>query len=349
MQMIERKHRYLPLDALRCVAILLVFLQHAVPGGIPFGRTGVDLFFVLSGYLITGGLLRSRQTKGYFSKFYIRRALRIFPAYYLLIVATILIMPSRLDGLLPWALVYLANVGQSISGDQSSALTHLWSLGVEEQFYLLWPAALWLVRSRVGRLRLIIALVVLAPVFRFFLAEAWNWESAYTLLPARMDGLVIGAGIALAQNVYGIESFVRRRRQLLVASGIGALVMVAGTKLTTWTQTDHMVVALWVSVLFYGLAVATALAWRDTKLADLASWAPIVYIGQISYGIYLYHILVLHLLDDRIDQPVVVLVGGAVATVAVAMVSYHLFEKPVNDQRHRFESPSSRPAEDAVA
>jgi len=345
---VEREHRYLPLDTLRAVAFGVVFFLHAVPFPFPWGRYGVDLFFVLSGYLITSGLLRSELGSGYFSRFYLRRSLRIFPAYYATIALAMIVVPVSALPMMPWSLGYLGNIGYLFGDNWNSALAHLWSLAVEEQFYLLWPLALWLVRSTAGRWRLIAAVLLIAPALRWGFTEYWSWQAAYALLPARMDGLAIGAAVALVQSTRGVEWFVARRGRLLAAAALTGMLLVVVTRKIQFQTPPHMAIVLSVSVICFGFVVAATIGIRDTKLAALMSLGPVVYLGQISYGLYLVHVWVLYALDQHTDSwPLLLTAGGGISLV-LAMLSWHFFERPINDLRHRFEARTSRPAEPAV-
>jgi peptidoglycan/LPS O-acetylase OafA/YrhL len=331
VQLVETKHRYLPLDTLRFIAVTLVFFEHAIPGGIWFGRSGVDMFFLLSGYLITGGLIRTPPGRGYFSGFYARRALRIFPAYYLnILLATILLGAAALP-MVPWAVVFLSNFGYSTAAvGTKGPLAHLWSLAVEEQFYLLWPLLLFFVRSIKTRWIVIGAIVVAAPFVRLVLTVHFGWASAYSMLPARADGLAFGAGIALLQQQLGMQFFQRHRGSLTVAAAVTALAFAATYWAFPFATVPHMTLALSASVLFFGCVLAATLAWSGTRVETAMSIRPLVYLGQISYGIYLVHRWLIPFLQQFIDETWLVVIVAAVGTVGLAMASFHFFETPIN-------------------
>ena len=211
------------LDGLRGVAILLVLFKHAFEllgnstqpilktietfSGV--GWIGVDLFFVLSGYLITSILLNSKDSEGYFRNFYSRRALRIFPAYYACLVVVLLIvphLPSRVGSALDlsrgttgqsWLWLYGTNVKITLNRDwYFGALDPFWSLSVEEHFYLVWPALVFLMSPRSLR-RVCGWLILIAPALRVAMILKGNITGAYVFTLCRMDSLAWGALAAL--------------------------------------------------------------------------------------------------------------------------------------------------------
>ena len=202
------------LDGLRGIAVLLVLAFHcryffppwmeksARPTLDVLGWSGVDLFFVLSGYLITGILLDTKDSSSYFRTFYARRSLRIFPLYFSFVAAVLLLAQWRVHGF--WYLTYLSN-WQPGHGVNDGYLSHLWSLAIEEQFYLIWPAVVWFVPP--GRLKWIcIALAVTAAGLRPFAGS--QDQAAYRLTPCRMDSLALGAFVAIGMRHF--EATLRR-------------------------------------------------------------------------------------------------------------------------------------------
>ena len=204
------------LDGLRALAISMVLIWHylGVPLGgqssvapvLIFGRTGVDLFFVLSGFLITRILLETRAQPGYFAVFYMRRALRILPPYLMLLAVYFIglrLAPSHelFSGSVPPAsyAIFLQNYAMAWLGTYGASLmAPTWSLAVEEQFYLLFPLLIWFTPTR--RLPPIMyLLIVSAPIIRLATyAYSGNDWSAYVWMPARTDALAVGALIAMA-------------------------------------------------------------------------------------------------------------------------------------------------------
>ena len=341
------------IDGLRCWAVLAVIVAHTFAedfalNRLQLGFLGVRLFFVISGFLITGILLRSRRSVelegrgdrgGVLKSFYARRVLRIFPAYYgLVFVLSVLGLRSLIDTV-GWHLLYLSNVLFAVRESWLPPLGHFWSLAVEEQFYLVWPFVI-LYTPRHLLLRVMVLAVVTAPLFRFALAAQTGSDiAARALTPANMDALGVGAVLAW-WSMYRPESLRTLVGGLFVAGG---LVVAVGLGLT-------LVDAAWaarvagldfgVSLLF-GAVVATAAAGTFSGPARSLLEAPAVtYLGRVSYGMYLIHNVVPFLLQ-RVDVPVpgrgierFVLVS--IVTVVMASLSWRWWEQPINRQKRRF-------------
>lgn len=309
-------HRVAALDGLRAIAVGLVLLNHTLPESwFPAhtfgpGNTGVRLFFVLSGYLITGILLSSRREAEAMSQpqhqvwlaFYLRRALRIFPlAYAVLLVAYL----AGADGVREHTWVYalyLENwwIARDLAGHWGT--THFWSLAVEEQFYLVWPLLmLWLPRRTLFGVTL--SIVVGAAVLRVALGP-YSLE-AYMWTPARMDALAWGA--LLAQTSW--------------SSWLG----LAAVPLVSFTATAELGM-----VIVSGAVIQVAVngpAWVRQALTV----KPLVYIGTISYGVYVLHWLIVVALPMLPAPGAARLIIVSTLTILVASVSWQVFERPLND------------------
>ena len=209
------------LDGLRGVAVLLVLFHHfVIYSGITgdvvvdrvvstlasYGWVGVDLFFVLSGFLITGILYDTKTQPGYFRNFYSRRALRIFPLYFgffalSLLAAPVLLSPDdgqKLVDMQGWYWTYMTNIEVVMAGQWPAPqhLNHFWSLAIEEQFYLIWPMAV-LALSHRHLVRLAVGCMATALLLRITAPFGMSALDAYVLLPTRMDSLAAGALVAL--------------------------------------------------------------------------------------------------------------------------------------------------------
>ena len=202
------------LDGLRGLAVFAVVLSHFPPHPLverllPWGILGVQLFFVLSGFLITGILLRSKDivargaaTHGsVWRSFYVRRMLRIFPLYYATLLILFALNLCDVRPVIGYQLSYLINFHIASTGLKVGSTTHFWSLAVEEQFYLCWPLAVYFL-NRKALLRLLSAVIVLAPIVRFAILSTFADTElarriAYVLTPARADGLAFGALVAI--------------------------------------------------------------------------------------------------------------------------------------------------------
>ena len=253
------------------------------------GWMGVDLFFVLSGYLITGILLKP----GSYRSFLARRALRIFPLYYLCLALFILVAVFRTDqasweamkawGGAGWFFVYLGNFRAAWINSLPPVLSFatLWSLQVEEQFYLLFPIAVALL-SRRNLLRFLIGCAVTAPVLRSLLVlfAPHHVIAGYVLMPCRMDALAMGGIVAL-----------RDRPFPRVAFPIGAAALAAILCLRGASAYDPFMRSIGYSAIDLTCAclLSSILRSRGTRLTGILRLRPLVYTGQIAYGLYLLH------------------------------------------------------------
>lgn len=337
------------LNALRLVAVGLVLAEHWLHSIVARtgleGSYGVWLFFVISGYLITTILLayRDKVQSGQTSVgqalrvFYARRVLRIFPAYYMFLL--IAAFAGRLtwdNGL--WHVAYLSNV-YFIRLGHFETLGHLWSLAVEEQFYLFWPLLI-IVLPRRSLGWLMTVGVVGAVVYRAASLAAGEPIAAYAALLGCLDTL--GAGSLLAWFRY------RKAAEPAAAMvGTGLIALLAVPALGLLQTTDKAFVAPVVIALAGCYLVAQCLdggfgGWPGR----LANAAPVQYLGKISYGLYLYHAVAAWLIPDRPlgtgssleDLGIALLRTGAV--VAIAASSWHLLEQPCNRLKSRFRLPS---------
>jgi peptidoglycan/LPS O-acetylase OafA/YrhL len=361
-----RGTHYPTLDGVRGMAILLVVLHNfsfddAVLSG-PVGRLlhagiiggwiGVMMFFVLSGFLITGILLDTQHEPGHFRRFYLRRTLRIAPLYYAVLLVAFVGLP--LAGIAPesvradapsqvWLWTYLSNWVQPF-GLAGNAFPHFWSLAVEEQFYLLWPLLTWRRRPETV-LRWGLALALLAPVVRAgVLLGGGTSGMAYVWSPCRMDALALGGCAAAVLRIPGLAArFAAHRTQVLAAAGALFVACVLACR-GLWSSSFTM------QTLGYSLlAVSFALLVLGLACADLAGdaqwpirlWrvAPLRVLARYSYGIYVFH----KPLQQGIGTPLMQWIGagvmhstaanaayaagGLAASLALAVVSYHGFER----------------------
>lgn len=346
------------LDGLRAIAAFAVLVQHSIPiPGINIGVAGVRLFFVLSGFLITGILLRERQgcrtTAGMFRAFYARRFLRIIPLYYFAVVLTTLLHFDGSRRSLPWHLTYMTNwliagtpgfVGANIH----VSLSHFWSLAVEEQFYIFWPAIVLLMPRR-WLPAIFGILAVSGPLSRLIFAYCAPHKAGWLVAtPCCLDSLCVGGLLALALQARGLSS--RMDRLLGAGFCLGVLIFCAVIGF-------HVVGRGWLAgIMLEGSAVTLISVWAVGKAAKgfrgfgrhLLEFKPLVYLGAISYGIYVYQGVVPEILQ-KLGCPwpayhtFAALVAITCATIPVAALSWHLFEKPLNELKRYFpyEKPSA--------
>jgi peptidoglycan/LPS O-acetylase OafA/YrhL len=359
------------IDGLRAIAILLVVAWHYLgasdgPRSLPwrlfiFGRSGVDLFFVLSGYLITSILLHKRASPNYFSAFYGRRAFRILPIYGVMLMiffAGKLSGVGRVffDGALPWwsYAAGLQNIWMTIDQTYGAIwLAGTWSLAIEEQFYLLFPLiVLWLPPAVLPRF--LIATLILCPIGRIISYQAGDEFGYYVLMPLRADILAVGALIAWAEFSGPVSGRVRgffKTTLVVTACAFPVFAYLIGG------NTDfHM--ALWghsYLVALFGSAVFMVLENRGSPALALLRSRGAEFFARISYALYLVHINVLIVVFAlfRTDRAIATLQGAALTTLALAasvlicIASYRFFEGPLIRMAHRkyrFEDSSGKAA-----
>ncbi len=325
------------IDSLRAIAVLAVLVQHWYGDKIPIGTWGVAVFFVISGFLISQSIYRLRDTGLPTSEaarqFFMRRSLRLFPAYYLVLLIGLVAHPElRQDWL--WFVAYLSNYLVDFR-QQGNPLLPTWSLAVEEQFYLLWFFALVLIPFR--RLGLLIAIImVIAPFSRVLVLADGNKFGTYSLW-ANCDALAIGAFLYYLQ---------RQGRDLpLIAKPI-ALVLAISCLLSpfVFAKLDPLFGPFGGAVLLAVPISAAYVIWRARIgfggiAGKVLNFAPLIFIGKISYGIYLYHMLTRGIVSDLPFFWRFGFLTHLCLTVAIAAVSYRYFEEPI---RYAFRN-SSRP------
>ena len=346
-------HRLERLDGIRAVAVLLVFGTHTI---IPWhGWEGVHLFFVLSGFLITGILRRARHDHFFWRPFYIKRATRILPPLILCLIIGYVLYSPPLQILSLYAL-FAANIVELTRYHITGGLTVLWSLSVEEHFYLLWPFAIRFLRRR--QLLILCAVVLVCePIIRLLVARRFHGQNViYMLTPFQLDGLVAGSMLALlSENASTRATLARLSRPaaaLLLASYLALTIF--------WKPFSLESNSLIFKSLGYSLIALTAAAiiasvyLHPHSVASrlLASW-PMVFLGIISYGFYLFHPLLIDL-SKRVLQLIYGYPRGQVAmaiglplSIALSWLSFHLYERPLilwgRRQAERFSGRKSPP------
>ncbi len=365
----ENQKHYPGLDGLRAIAVLMVLEQHyiATPYWALWGWTGVRIFFALSGFLITGILYDTRHSKHRWSVFYMRRALRIFPLYYGVLLVGISLYP-----LFRWALhpslwlwpIYLQNFSRFIwpSAAVSGVLDHListrythplfrlryghfWSLAIEEQFYLFWPLAVFAVKRRETLMRICAVVIVATPVARCLSALFVDYhlldlgfEERFSFL--QFDSLLIGAFFALWMRGPHPD-FTRLAKQALLA--LGGIVVVSEilcVKLYHLPLSPAIGQPIFASVGMtcvdlWAMALVLLAIDPNTRFSHVLQNRTLRYIGTISYGFYVFHDL-FHDMYDRVAAklglPAYRGIGSAavalVATLIIATLSYYGFERP---------------------
>ena len=372
------------LDGLRGTAILAVLICHysnLLPLGYSWtgilegGWVGVDLFFVLSGFLITGILCDAKGTAHFFRNFYARRTLRIFPLYYgflLLTLAMLLVLhfkhDSRLDAIWPaqpWLWTYTANywiAHQPLWTPAIDAIVPLWSLSIEEQFYLLWPVAVFFLSLR-NLMRTCVAVMLGSLILRLVLTtKGASFIVIHLWTPTRADSLAAGALLALLLRLHGNDPRLRMAISLIgTFAGLLIISLAPG-----FNPELHPILR---DLLYTPLAIffAALIFWsiNPASLAGIPSrfyaWFPLRAIGRYSYGIYILHLPLMHITrsvllryardfiaDDDWTTSLIMITTNLVAMLVIAVISFEIYEKQFLKLKRRFSAKSmTAPVPDA--
>lgn len=347
------------LDGLRAIAVTAVVLFHWMPEvkQTGLGGLGVQLFFVLSGYLISGILVDARNKadrigagKGQIIKsFYARRFLRIFPLYYLVVVAAYFLGSTQIQDNFAWHLGYLTNILIFIKGQWIGEASHLWSLAVEEQFYIFWPFVM-LFTPRRYLSATVIGFILLAPAFKLTYFFSGIEESRLGVLPiSSFHYLGAGALLAMMERSDKFRHDAQWRNTVTftikVAGVIGffvfALLQLFPLFLSVFPALA-VVREFGLILLFISITMGAAFGFKGLAGRFLSA-KPMLFIGQISYGLYLVHNFIPYFtnkllrdsLDLRIDSHLLLLINSSVLLVLCSIL-YHFFERPLNKYKNNF-------------
>jgi len=374
------------LDGLRGAAMLLVILNHAIAvplltattgfdtavSRIAFGGwVGVDIFFVLSGFLITGILLDTAGRPGWWTSFIMRRGLRVFPLYYGALAFVFIVLPrlvrwpepafATLQANQRWYWGYGVNLLYAFTRGEGTPLNtgHFWSLSIEEQFYLIWPLVVWACTPR--RLLRVIALTMIGGLaFRLALVlhDPGNARAVYFLTPGRLDTLMTGAALAVVARMPGGLARLEGLAPRAIGAGVitlGSLALLRGTL----NPSDPVlaVAAFPLVALVFGAVLVMAVTQPPTgRLARVLRCEGLRKWGTYSYGIYIIHLPLLGAIEYKTTfyehgvallggsrLPSVLLLAAVAAPVSYAFgyMSYHLYEKRFLELKRYFARPSA--------
>ena len=360
--------RLVTLDGLRGVAILLVLLFHFVSLDtaraphlvaianeyLQYGATGVNLFFVLSGFLITGILIDTKSNCHYFRNFYARRFLRIVPLYYGYLIGALVVgrafsfynSPTlRLEAhhqLFLWT--YTSNLFEAFQGKYFQVFRHFWSLAVEEQFYLFWPLLVFVLPRR-ALTWLCIGGVLLGPLTRLVLrlTSGVNFtEEQLALTPCHVDALSLGALVAIGLRSQRIwPSLVRCARVTfpMCFAAVCILIMISGAPDPSHNFAAQLSINSTINVCAASVLVLAVAASETSIVGNWLSARPLVFMGKYSYGLYVLHPTVLRIVEKFVTPRSLatglhsyVLAGGLyvsllfLLSIAAAYVSWHGYE-----------------------
>jgi peptidoglycan/LPS O-acetylase OafA/YrhL len=365
------------LDGLRGLAIILVLLHHltyyrptagidAVIGDVIFFFwTGVDLFFVLSGFLITGILLDTRDGDGYFKNFYARRVLRIFPLYYLVLFIAFVVLPQfpavhqvviaqDLSVDLPpqWPYwFYLTNFSVAEYGWVHGWLDVAWSLAIEEQFYLIWPLVIWLCPPRL--IAWLCTGIFIAEVFARSFARASDVDvlPIYVVTWFRVDGLVLGALLAVARRKGLMPALGRLAPYVTIAAVAGLVAVTIMGGHTWWWNRRMQQFGYSLIAVLAGTMLVAAISRPPTSLwPRMLSAGWLRAFGKYSYCLYLIHLPVMRAVRAYAFNPeehaaltvapwigqVLFYIAVTTPAFAIAWLSWRLFEAPILSLKSRF-------------
>lgn len=343
------------LDSIRAIAVLLVIINHWIPphyiiNKIPNGAIGVDIFFVLSGFLITWILLdnRVKGTKGQIKRgvilknFYMRRTLRIFPIYYLVIFSLLIIAEStntHIKSAFPYYLTYTSNFYFFSTGEWDGILSHTWSLAVEEQFYLLWPSLMLFV-NRKYLVYVMIGFILIGATSQFVFRHN---DMGNVLTFSCFDAFGMG-GLLAWLLVFQPGLMQRFYKKLRIIAAVALLIFIAGVFQTRWPAMPMLRTLISIITLF----VITYIVYRGPggklKFRFIFSNRVLIFIGKISYGIYLYHNIIPYFTSTALRKyfgismetmfpyklGYIVMLGiNTVILLVVAWGSWMLIEKPI--------------------
>ena len=376
------------LDGVRGLAILLVMFHHftiltpvsgverALASAAAMGRYGVDLFFVLSGCLITGILIDSRELPHYFRTFYTRRVLRIFPLYYALVAITFLLVPSAtrflsadqartVDAFLspgdwPWFVAFCSNFLIAIRNRYTNGLLDAsWSLAIEEHFYLVWPALVLAIASLRRLRQLCLAVIVVVLILRIAAwAAGWSRLQIYVVTFTRLDALAFGALVAIWMRSSAAEWSGRLRQAKPLSLALLAVV------LALWLTGQMEYTATVMNTIGYTLVGALGMQVviqavpldRGGFVGRLFDNRAMRFFGKYSYGLYMFQLpvkgalMLLFFNEARMLSSALVWQGAFYAlagtmTTAAALVSWHLLEKNMLALKDRIAfTPAGQPS-----
>ena len=344
------KFGYIPgLDGLRALAVLIVMVahlgfEHIVPGGF-----GVTVFFFISGFLITRLLLAESEKNGIGLKnFYMRRFVRLYPALLFMLIGTVAIY--GLSGIgeptgteLTAGVFYFTNIFQVFTRATTDTLpfmpwTHLWSLAVEEHFYLIFPAFMVLCRKNWKRAAVIlIALLAAVPLWRTFIMFGTDLPYAdynYMMTDARFDSLAWGCLLSVLLHLKGNLKAFKPLLGIIPTALAGAAILASFLiRDETFRYTLRFTLqgaALFVLVLNFYYLKALSFA------VNIMEWKLLAWIGQVSYALYLWHVPIYDLVHRSMDRGITSLLITTVASFAISAVSFYIVEKPFVALRKRF-------------
>lgn len=365
-----RSKRVPELDGIRGIAILLIILWHYGNNLIQndaftwapyfkiatqYGWGGVDLFFILSGFLLGGLLINNRDSEYYFSTFYVRRACRIFPIYFITIAFTYFLAYYEIGGSyyenfvlkkVPlWSyLTFTQNIFMALRESLGNGwIAHTWSLAVEEQFYLILPLFLFLFNKRT-QIIMMIVFIFLGPFFRYF---SHNWHESFNLLHCRIDALFAGVLIAYVIKSKNTSNAIIKNLKWVQIAFLFFLTIIGIDSIKQYSLNYPIpaVINNTVLIALFTTFILIVLFSKKNIFRTICRNIILQRIGIISYGIYLFHPIVNGLLHWYYynNQPIItnyeqigITAGAFVITIILSVFSYLIIERPIIKIGHNF-------------
>jgi peptidoglycan/LPS O-acetylase OafA/YrhL len=348
------KRGHIPsLDGLRGLAALLVLIFHLFQYRFTMGWMGVDLFFVLSGFLITGILLDTKGSNNYYKNYLAKRSLRIFPLYYFILFIFFLVLPAvgyhyphytylNEEGIQKWYWLYIQNwrifVEEGVN--PSHILVHFWSLAIEEQFYIFWPVIIYFVPK--NKMAYVCGfLICLSLAVRFYLhyVVEMNFVKIYIFTFARLDALAVGALVAcLVRSDEGIAWLKKYALWIFYAASAlvaGIVLYHMSFDLKYFTTFGYTVLA----IVFGCLLLISLTDHPYNVFKKFLETGVMRFFGKYSYGIYVYHMIVLRIAEQQLEPHIgrgKTLALVFVLSIVIAVISYHAIEKHFLKLKSRF-------------
>ncbi|WP_064196827.1 MULTISPECIES: acyltransferase [Emticicia] len=351
------------LDGLRFLAVTMVLVDHWSGDMLqfPISYLGVCMFFVLSGFLITRILLQSKQkdeeTGGKHNKsikkFFIRRTIRIFPIYYLTILVLFLLNIEPVREKIWWYLTYSTNIYIAIKQTWLGSSDHLWSLAVEEQFYLFFPFIVFFISSKILP-KVLWGFIFLSVGLRlFFYLNETAWMTPYVLTPTCLDAFGMGGLLAYFyfHKSEKLKQIITNKIWLMISLLLYIGIVIWGKQFPEGHNIITVVFLRLFESLFSLFFVGNAVYGFEGTTKKILENRAFVYIGRISYGIYIYHKFIYNHYHNSPANPVVKLLNKLplieqnmtlkiiflyLITIAVATVSWYIIEKPINNLKEKF-------------
>lgn len=342
------------LDTLRAFSLFLVLLGHWISKDywihkFPIGIAGVTIFFVLSGFLITGILLRSKDSFDsgnhnllyYLKHFYIRRTIRIFPVYYFTLIVLFILNFENIREIILWFVFYISNYLMYIKMDWTGAMSHFWTLAVEEQFYLFWPLII-LFTPKKYLLKIIFLFILTGIFFRGFnylINDRTEYHTmfSYMLTLSCIDAFALGGWLAYIRNyIDGLFELLKGKYIFLL---IGTLLFIVINMFFEINIVDVSMFKFCIAVIALFMVSKLSTGFKG-KLKYIFENKFLMYLGKISYGMYIFHTFVPYIYESLglpfFNSMLIMFLIYLFILIVISSLSWIILEKPINNLKRKF-------------